>query len=82
MAKIPRFGKAWISSWGGFFPHVEGLGRFLRHLHRTTTASLEIGISAPATIILVLGTTNSMKEIGLDRAALTLLLSCSVRITG
>lgn len=58
----------------GFFPHAEGLGKFLRDLHRTATASLEIGISAPATITLELRTTN-MKENGLDRAALTVLLS-------
>lgn len=54
----------------------------LRYLHRITATSLEIVISAPATISLELGTTNNIKEIGLDRAPLSLLLSCSVRITG
>lgn len=82
IAKIPNFGKSLISSWGGLFPHAEGLGRLLRYLHRTATVSLEIGTSAPDTTTLELGTTNNMKEIGLDRAALTLLLSCSLRITG
>lgn len=50
---------------------------FLRYLHRTTTASLEIGISAPTTVTLELGVTNNVKEIRLDKAALTLLLSCN-----